>query len=358
MKQSISSKFDENSLNKFLDAKLNFDSVEKALSHARALQFTDQDCHMLVIERMKYMKEYQSLKDNMINSFTNSNIIKINDNWFGILCKKNELIVQPLKKDNIDSIKIDFVTNKAKSKDEYSKFVEENLNSDELNKYTNKVLRKADELLNQFFDCENTIKKNGIQYFLTAHCIKRWEERINNSDKKITVKNRDKIVDDLSKSFKNSIEVYSNVTENFETRFFLNFSDMIFFAITSDNVILTLWKNSFGFSDDKINKKATIMQLEHVKNMARSYKNMNDKHYVFVKQKKDNLEELNEKINDLNSQIEVLTTKRDEYREQHDNIKTEINSSRKLLKDALKKLKKEESLIFKQHRMINEEQET
>ena len=340
----------------FLKAKLNFDSIERALSHARALQFTDQDCHMLVVERIKYMKEYQSLKDNMINSCTNSNIIQLNDNWFGILCKKNELIVQPLKKDHIPEITIDFVTNKAKPKEEYSKFVEDNTNSDELNKYNNKVLRKADELLNQFFNCENSIIKNGTTYLLTAHCIKRWEERINNSNDKITISNRDKIVNDLSCSFKNSIEVYSTVTESFETKFFLNFSDMIFFAVSEDNVILSLWKNSFGFSDENINKKATLMQLMHIKEIAKNYKNMNEKHSSFVVGKKDNLEKINSQILDIDKQISSLTEAKNNLQEQHENIKLEINTSRKALKEMLKKLKKEESLIFKQHKMLNEDE--
>jgi len=347
-------KFDSEFLNRFLDAKLEFDSVEKALSRAKALRFNDQDCNTLVIERMKCMKEYQSLKDTMIHSFSNTNVVKISDDWYGILCKKNELLVQPLKQGSINSIALDFATEKVKSKDEYAKFIEENVNNDELNRYTNKVLRKADELLNKFFNCENSIKKGNNTYFLTAHCIKRWEERINNSNKKITIKSREKIVEDLSKSFSQAIEVYSNVTENFETKFFLNFDDMIFFAVTGDNIILSLWKNTFGFSNDSINKKATLMQLEYVKDISRTYKLLNDKHSFFVKKKKNDLELLNKKIEDINNQINDLLKEKENVTSQHNSIKAEINSSRKVLKDALKSLKKEEALIFRQHKTLNE----
>ena len=265
------------------------------------------------------------------------------------------MIVQPLLDTNIESISVDLLTEKIKTKDEYEKFIEENVNVDEMRKYSITILRKADEYLNKFFDCKNSIKKDGKTYLLTAHCIKRWEERINNSNKKITTANRKLIVNELARAFQNSVEVYSNKNENFITRFFFNFKEIIFFAVSGDNIILSLWKNSYGFSDDKINAKATVMQLEHVRKIADDYKKMNDKHFHFVKNKKDVLENLNDKIVDLSSQIKLLEKQKEEYLETCDNIKAEINVSRKKLKEKLKVLKKEESLIFKQHRMINDD---
>ena len=352
---------DDKMLDKFFTAKFNFDSIEKALSHARALQYTDQDCQMLIIERIKYMKEYQSLKDQIINGCVSNNIVRINDNWFGILCRrsnKNELLVHPLYDTNIPSITLDFSSSKAKYKDEYDKFIEDNTNNEELAKYTNKVSRKADELLNQFFDCENSVVKNGVTFYLTAHCIQRWAQRINGVEQKITLKNRDKIVNELSKSFQQSIEVYSSINENFITRFFLNFKDMIFFAVSSDHVILSLWKNSFGFSDDNINAQATIMQLQYIKKIAEEYQSMYLKHSNYVMQKKNELEALNQEMKNLETQIMALQQQQSKYQESHESIKMEINSNRKLLKEMLKKLKREESLIFKQHRMIFDEENT
>ena len=343
-----------------MDCKLKNDSINKALVHAKALQFTDSDCMPLTMEKMKLVQEYLELKDKVMNSCVNTNIIKFNEFWFGILCKKNnknELIVKPLNEEYVNSIKIDFVSNKVKSKDEYDPFIDANLNQEEHKRYVHKVLRQADEYLKQFFKCENTVNKNGNVFYITSHCIKRWEERVNNNNYKANRDKRVSIVDDLSQSFVHSIEVYSSISDNITTRFFLNINDMVFFAVTVDNVILTLWKNSFGFSDDAINAQATIMQLEYVKKLSEEFKKLKEEHCAFIIWKKNDLEIVTDNINNLQNQIEELNVRKNELESKAEGLKNEINESRKTLKEFNKKLKKEESLIFKQHKILKDEED-
>lgn len=350
---------DDTTLEKFLDCKLKTDGINKALVHAKALQFTDADCMPMTMEKMRLAQEFLELKDKIMNSCVNTNIIKFNEFWFGILCKKNnknELIVKPLKEEAIDSIKIDFVSNKVKSKDEYDQFVENNLHQEEHKRYIHKVLRQADEYLKKFFECENTVNKNGNIFYITSHSIKRWEERVNNNNHyKANHNKRISIVDELSQSFAKSVEVYTSISDNIATRFFLNISDMVFFAVSTDNIILTLWRNSFGFSDDAINAQATIMQLEYVKQLSSEFKKMNEDHSAFIAWKKNDLEIVTNNVNELQNQIESLIEKKNEYEAKAEGLKNEINESRKTLKEFNKKLKKEESLIFKQHKSLKDE---
>ena len=231
----------------FMNARLKYDAVQKAIKKAEILRLSPIECQPLFAEKYKLQDDFKTKKEKVIAAQIN-NIVNLNDGWYGILYKngkKTEMLVSPLNSEHLDSIKIDFTTDRLKERDEYTQFVNDNFNQTILNKYMNKVQRKADEYLKQFFDCQDTIRKNDKTYFLTYHCIKRWNERVNNSNDKFDVNQRQEIVSNIESSFKKSNCVY--YMEETETEYYLNQEDMVLFVITNDDVIATLWVNNFGF---------------------------------------------------------------------------------------------------------------
>lgn len=269
--------------------------------------------------------------------------------------KKTEMLVSPLNSEHLDSIKIDFTTDRLKERDEYTQFVNDNFNQTILNKYMNKVQRKADEYLKQFFDCQDTIRKNDKTYFLTYHCIKRWNERVNNSNDKFDVNQRKEIVSNIESSFKKSNCVY--YMEETETEYYLNQEDMVLFVITNDDVIATLWVNNFGFSDKEINKVITLMQLQKIKSVRDNYNIIKKEYNNDIQMLHEDEQIFTNQLFDVNEQIKFLVKQRNELQNKKDEIQEKILKRRTELNKEYLKLQHEENIIFKPQKLVSVDEE-
>lgn len=348
-------KISQKELDEFLEARLIYTGTNKAIAQAKVLGFNDSDCQTLVIEKLKRLKTYQDISDSIINQSIKTNVVKFNDKWYGIICmSKNhkDMMVNPLTHTNIKSIVIDFVNTRAKSRDEYEQFVKDNLDKEELECYKNKVLRKKDEILKEFLNCTNNITKNNKTYIITQHCILRWEERINNNEtKKIHNKKRENIIYNIDLSFQRSMLVYENKTE--ETKFYLDKKLMIFFVVSSNNVIMSLWRNDYGFTDTKINDMATFMQLEYIKLNQKKYDKNLIQYNKKINELKLNENEIRTDIDKISLQINDLTEQKNKMVEIKNTIIDNIKNVNDFICEEQKSLSKEESLVFRAHKKIS-----
>ena len=341
----------------FMNARLKYDAVQKAIKKAEILRLSPIECQPLFAEKYKLQDDFKAKKEKVIAAQIN-NIVNLNDGWYGILYKngkKTEMLVSPLNSEHLDSIKIDFTTDRLKERDEYTQFVNDNFNQTILNKYMNKVQRKADEYLKQFFDCQDTIRKNDKTYFLTYHCIKRWNERVNNSNDKFDVNQRKEIVSNIESSFKKSNCVY--YMEETETEYYLNQEDMVLFVITNDDVIATLWVNNFGFSDKEINKVITLMQLQKIKSARDNYNIIKKEYNNDIQMLHEDEQIFANQLFDVNEQIKFLVKQRNELQDKKDEIQEKILKRRTELNKEYLKLQHEENIIFKPQKLVSVDEE-
>lgn len=341
------SKIKKDKLDNFMKIRFEYDSINKSIITAKQLGFTESDCYPLITDKLKILKQYKDLKNELIDLCIQCNLIKFEDSWLGIVClskNKKDLLVYPLYDKSIQNIIVDFTHERIQQRDECSKFVNKHINYEKLDEYKNKVLRRRDEILNSFFDCTNSLLKNNKQYMLTSHCIRRWNERIENSNEKVNNENREQIVISLSNSFKKAKLVYSgNVPE---TNFYLDYDLMIFYAVSKDNIILTLWKNNYGFSSEKINTISTLMQLDCVKHHKVKYKAIESKI-----NEKNNIYKENHQV--LCNEIEKTQKYLDELCEKRNHLLSLINENNDILSAAFVELSNEERLLFKPHGQVN-----
>ena len=346
-------KIPQDKLDSFFEIRLIHDATNKALTRAKSLGFTESNCQPLIIEKLKTMRTFKEAQQEIINSCVSTNLIKFNNDWYGILNvvnKKTELVVCPFLSVNMDSIFVDLFCEKPKTRDEFSKFIKENMNHEALNEYKNLLIRKQDEILNKFFDCTDHLMKNGTKFLITSHCLKRWDERINLGNGRFDNDKRNVIVKDLIRSFKRSKFVYSS--DSIGSNFYLDKAKMIFFAVSDDNIILTLWKNSYGFSDDKINDMTTLMQLEYICKCQKNIQKYANR--VQLKNQKQDLEkeELARKIDQVKEDMSKLQRQLQSLEDKSNFISQEIANRNNEFSKKKKDLKHEESLIFKQHEIV------
>src|SRR5574344_1515876 len=105
----------------YWEARFLHDAINKAINKAKTLGFTEENCQPLIIEKLKIAKDYKDCTQEMIDSCISSNIIRINEDWYGIICmagKKPTMIVYPLHQERINEIYVDFSFDKAKSRED------------------------------------------------------------------------------------------------------------------------------------------------------------------------------------------------------------------------------------------------
>lgn len=348
-------KISKKTIDDYWEARFLHDAINKAINKAKTLGFTEENCQPLIIEKLKIAKDYKDCTQEMIDSCISSNIIRINEDWYGIICmagKKPTMIVYPLHQERINEIYVDFSFDKAKSREDYTQFVKDNMNHEVLNDYKNKVFRKQDEILNKFFNCTDHLDKNGKTFLITSHCIQRWDERIEKGDGRFQNEKRAEIVNRLMKSFKNAKFVYTS--DSIGSNFYLDKNNMIFYAVSDDNIILTLWKNEYGFSDTKINNITTMLQLEYIKGCQNKLEKLRKKYDKVISSKEQEKEILLTNIELVNKKIEELLKQKEDLTAQKKALSDNIIQDKNVVFEHERKLKYEESLIFKNHKMVGE----
>lgn len=341
----------------FMTCRKNNDAINKAVAKAKTLGFTNSECQPLIIEKMRIGTEFEEVKQKIMNEFLKCNIVELIDSWYAIICQeengKQDILVIPFIPDNLQQIAFDFVKNKAKAKNEYDQFIKANMNHESLDRYKIEILRRQDYYLKTFFSCTDKVIRDGVEHSITAHCIRRWNERIRQASDDVCKENREEIVKELSYSFTHSLPVY----QNDDGQFFLNKDDMVFFVVGNDNSILSLWRNKFGFSCTEIDKIATLMQLEHTNNVKKEfceYQNKQNKVIAELEQQKKNRRET---LKYLTEQIETLIALKNKKIDEQQNIGEQIAQIKTDINKKRMNLLKEEALLFKPHRMVTDEEE-
>ena len=336
----------------FMESRFLYDAMTKAIARAKGYRLSATEYYPLSAELYKLSEDYKTKKDLIIASQT-TNVVDLGNGWIGLLYKKGkktDICINPLTTNGIEDITIDFVTDRLQEKDEYDQFIHDHFNQEVLAKYKNDVLRKADEYLFQFFQYDDKINKNGTQYFLTLHCITRWDERINNGNGKIDANKRKDIVKDIVKSFVQSKLVYYK--EETGSYYYLNYEDLILYVVTEDNIIATLWKNEFGFSSDEINRQITLLQLEKIQKTKNKFDKIK---YKINKNISDCDREINDyqnKIKNIEKQINDLLEQKNDLIEQQNEVKDKNMLLKQNLNDEYQILQKEENFILKPHRLV------
>lgn len=348
-------KISSKTLEDFWEARFLHDAINKAINKAKLLGFTEANCQPLIIEKLKVAKDFKDSTQEILDSCMNSNLVKFNESWYGIVCmigKKASLMVCPLHPEHLDEIYIDFSSDKAKLKEEHSQFIKDNMNREVLDDYKNKIVRKQDEILNKFFDCTDHLIKEKQKFLITSHCIQRWDERIKHGNGKFKNDKRKGIVNSIIKSFLKAKFVYSS--ESIGSNFYLDKDNMVFYAVSDDNIILTLWKNDYGFTDEKINNITTMLQLKYITECQKKLYKAKHKVENVILEKKNRKCDLDLDISTLDGQIEALNKQKQLMIEEKNKISQEIANNEDIVFEYQRQLQHEESLIFKSHKTVNE----
>lgn len=340
-------------LQSFMESRKMQDAINKALSKAKSYGMSEQECQPLIIQKLKIVNEFKQNKNYIISCCIDSNLVDFGNNWYGIVCsngKQNDLIVHPLVSNTLNQIYVDFVSERIKKKEEYDSFIKANTDFGTLDEYKNEILRLRDKLIFDFFNCADSITKDNKEYKLTSHCMRRWRERIEPHIETMNVENHELVVDGITKSFQRSEFVYLGDDEN--CKFFLDKEEMIFFVVSMDNIIMSLWRNDFGFTDKKINAVATLMQLENVQKLRNEYEDYKFNKWLEIDYMKSERSYISSDIDEINRQIEELTKQRTSLREKDEEIRNNITSIQNDVNEKHVALLHEESFIFKSHKVV------
>lgn len=326
------------------------EAYKRAIKTAKSLGYVSNDLAPLKSQQFTTENLFQQSILNIIaNTFTSGNLLDFGEGWVGIICSlkknKNEIIVHPLMKDKLSEIYLDFSSNKALPKAHYSSFVKNYTDKSLAEKMFVKISQAEKKILNTSIDFEYIINKNNQQYQISSHAINRWNERINNDNETITLNKRNEIVQSLQKEFLKSIYIYN--CEKTQTKFFLEPKNMIIFAISVDNTIVTIWRNNYGFSKENINEQIVLLQLNHLINFKKTiYK----KTKPFLKAKNSALktcEAIENSIEDINTQIKKLENQKNEMNKMLDNVKEDIEQANNSISNLYDLLEQEENKILK-----------
>lgn len=346
----------EKEVTRFFEARIAKDAISKTLDKAKSLHLTESECQPIIFKRFQLEKDFFDLKQDLIaKSIINSNLIDFQNGWYGIIAQnkdKTELLVSPLTNINVDDFICDFNVGTVKSKQEYSNLMVGKIDSNALADYKTLVFRKQDEFLKEFFNCENKIIKNDEEFLLTSHCIRRWKERIVKNSDSMTMDLRKQFVEEISQSFKNAKFTYLGSGGD---KYFLDEDNMAFFVVTVDNVIATLWRNTYQFPTMEIDKVCTLMILSHLQKKKAEFEE-------FQKQENEKIDSLcvtiqnqQEEIDDIDRQISDLWAKKSDCVKKQEELKQQIKEYQDGINNVRNDLRKEESLLFKPHKVVLDE---
>lgn len=348
-------KLSEKEVSRFFEARMNRDAISKTLQKAKSLHMTESECQPIILKRFQLEKEFMEIKQELISkAIINSNLIDFQNGWYGIVIqnkKSVDIMTSPLKEINVDDFICDFNVESSKTRQEYSQLMAGKIDFDILEKYQDNVFRKQDEYLKEFFGCENSIEKDDKTFFLTSHCIKRWKERIKKNDDEMTIELRKNISEEIHQAFVNAELVYQNNTGDY----YLDKNTMAFFVVSLDNVIITLWRNTYNFPSDEINNACTLMILEHLKEKQKEFiRHENEKEQNLL-ELNQHIKEKDEEIEAVQQEINVLLAKKKSLEECKKVYLEGIECVHEVFNKACCEMKEEENLLFKPHKVVCDE---
>lgn len=191
----------------------------------------------------------------------------------------------------------------------------------------------------------------AVDISISKHAYLRWLERIGVETEKTE---KPAVLQKIKEDFVSSDFIYHK--ERDDTFFFINRFSMTIFCLSSSNVILSLWRNDFGFCEE-INRSITTQQIIHLHNMKDEVrKNISElqtekqKNIVAMNNISDKIKNLQEQIKMLNMQINEKEREQQVFLAQNDLISIKMRQW-----DS--KLKHEEGLIFCKYLLPEQEEE-
>lgn len=339
-------------LDKFMHARFMYDSINKAITKAGLLGFDDADCQPLVIEKLKNLQIYKSMCGS-ITSTASTNVVQFDEHWFGIICQGRgqlELLVYPLKPGSIDSIVLNFAVDRVRQRADYTEFIHANVDAEVLDAYKLTVTREQDAILARVLGCENVVNRGSRRYMITTHCLRRWLERVDGVQPQLNTVNRPVIIKQMTTSFRRATSVYTYIDGS--TTFYLDRVKMIFYAVSPDDVILSLWVNSYGFSDQAINDTATMLQLANVRRRRLAYDDVADDVDGKLAVVENDVSLVLDRLADVDAELAALTETRRQLTTTADELRAKAGDITSVKTAELAKLRAEENLLFKNHRRL------
>lgn len=368
-----------------LKARVECTALNLALNNTKKMKLNIKDTSPLRIRKAKAEVTKKELEFKALSGLVTENIVLLKDNWYAIayyLNKKNRknnirsLFITPIKSEyKIDDIKKKLAPLYKNNRNELqnpASILKGIMDNKKINKYKSEInkisllalekLMKKDsdeELSSKEFALEN-IQKDNKNFIITRHAYQRWCERIEkfqcDTDKKTflkinNVETKKDIIPKITSAFKKSEKIYEKVDDD-NIQYYLNKENMIFFCVKDNNLLITIWQNNFGFTNE-INTQITLMQLKHIQDMKLVY---------FENRKKNNeiIAEKNAKITVINSELEDLKQRKNELEKNilakestKLNYEQEITGIQEEESLDLTSLSKEENKILKKYSVNN-----
>lgn len=345
-------KISQKILDDFWNARIVNDATNKAIEKAQRMGFKKSDYQSLIAEKLRSSMTFKQKKDEIESAILVSNLVQFNEHWFGILCdsgKHAELLVYPLITDNLKQIYVEPSFQSLPKQTQLQDFLNTNMDRDALYEYKNLVLRKQDELLNNCLSYVNTVRRKDQTYYLSSHCLRRWNERIHTVSKKVDNNGWNKIAAELEKSFARATYMYTSDFHN--GNLYLDRKRMVFYIVGDDNVIITLWKKQFGFSK-KVDDECAWMQLKVMKEKQKRFYATRER----LKKKIGDIEEKQKRakyrMELLNSSAESLSKRQATMQSSIDMLGAEIEKYQNELNQAEQSLIHDEDIIFKNSQIV------
>lgn len=345
-------------LDKFMTARFMHDSINRALAKAKTLGFSDADCQPIVIEKLKNLQIYKDMLS-LITTSALTNVVRFGEGWFGIICVtrgKPDLIVYPFKPEVIDNLEVNFAVTAAQPRAVYDELTKTAVNFEIIDDYRNRVARERDAILAKILNFDNIILRGKRQFAITSHCVDRWLERVDCSSAQLNAVNRCEVIRRMTASFRRATNVYTYVDGS--STFYLDPKLMIFYAVSADDVILSLWVNSYGFTEQTINASSTLLQVVNARQRQINFRQVSAEVSRKTELVNTQLVEIDGKLGDVDARIAELQAWRDELLERRTKLTDDVQRLKAIRSTELSKLTTEENLLFRDHRKLTESEAT
>lgn len=250
-----------------------------ALRNTGIYGFQGPEVEAMVNEQLVLGRHYQEVLSSIRRELYYLNIVHLYDSWFAFQVikanGKKTMVLKPLTSKGVENIKKDIKLCEELTGEEYSLIIQDDNNFDleEISRIKAKQVSFSETLLEKHLGIKCRIIEGGQEglknnLVITWHALERWCQRSNIIEMEIqklrtNPDSRNAVIEQVREAFLDARKMHrkDNVNYYFDPKKQIHY-------IVIDNVLVTLYKNDFGFNS-KINSYITQNQYLYIKKLAK-----------------------------------------------------------------------------------------
>jgi hypothetical protein len=254
-----------------LSVKEQYDTMCQAVKYARSVSLSEERIQPIIYERQQLRNNHLINIRNIVNKLTfTNNVVSIGDGWYGIryqINSKLDLKIEKSTVSNMSLLKMENCRSRDLSTRELDSLLPALIDYPALDEYVDHIKARAEKVIQQVAGStvvfREPTKKPEIAK-VSWHASIRWVERLmdmtNEEAETYTRGHLQEVQDDILESWGRAIMVWQGTDT---TDYLFDATENVMF-VTSNNTIITLYEEDFGF-DKHIN---TMIVHEQVKVLA------------------------------------------------------------------------------------------